>query len=421
MCMSMGGFVAARYRAGALIAAALALGSCTPEAKPGDVGTLRYAGRVKGEAPLRLLPPVSDPAGNVYVLNGAIDFIETRAFVGFAAGGWSATCALTKGDQFGAHGWAGFATSRQWYWSGGALVSVSGESGECHAVVDKDPATGADLSFVAVMPSIRNLSERTTLVALVQSPTDPAPYTTVVDLEGEFLTEVQPFTPPDATDVAVVGVGGDRTRELGVALVQYRQKDAAKLELRSYDASGTLFAVRAVPGGPYAPYAVPGYLQIDADGLVAGLLPTGEKDAPWALLTVDDRGGKVVPITNMEAIGVHVWEGQLWLVGSSNGKPVVAAIAAGRTGPAQTWQASLATAAALGAVTPVRDDRSLPSRETSWTNVRSAVGPFPFLSAHALTQHAASRTLWVFAGPTIQGSALPLTAFAAAPIGVSYP
>ena len=417
----MGGFVAPRTWLRALIGAALALGSCTPEAKPGDVGTLRYAGRVKGEAPLRLLPPVSDPAGNVYVLNGAIDFIETCAFVGFAGGGWSSACSITKGDQFGAHGWAGFAATRQWYWSGGALVSVSGNDGECHAVLDKDPATGADLSFVGVMPAVRNLSERTTLVALVQSPTDPAPYTAVVDLEGEFLTDVKPFTPSDAEDVLVIGVGGDRARELGVALVQYRQKDTPKLELRSYDADGTLFAVKAVTGGPFAAYAMPGYLQIDADGLVAGLVPTGVKDSPWALLTVDDRGGKVTPITSMQPVGVHVWEGQLWLVGTASDAPVVAAIGAGRTGPNQTWQASLATSAALGGVTPVRDDRSLPSRETSWTNVRSAVGPFPLLGAHALTQHAASRTLWVFAGPSIQGSALPLTAFATAPIGVSYP
>lgn len=395
--------------------------SCTPEATPGDVGTLRYAGRVKGEPPLRLFPPVADPSGNVYVLNGAIDFIETRAFVGFPAGGWSSGCALTKGDVYGAHGWAGFSATRQWYWSGGALVAVSGVDGECHAVLDKDPATGADLSFVGVMPSVRNLSQRTTLVAFVQSPTDPAPYTAVVDLESEFLTQVRPFTPPDAQEVVIVGVGGDRTREISLALVQYRQGDAARLELRTFDADGTLVSIVPVSGGPYAAYALPGYLQIDADGIVGGLLPTGNKEQPWALLTADDRTARVAPITNMEAIGVHLWEGQLWLVGTSNGAPVIAEVGAGRMGPAIRWETSLATAGALGAVTTVRDDRSLPSRETSWENVRSAIGPFPFLGPHALTQHAKSRTLWVFSGPTIIGSALPLTAFAMAPIGVSYP
>lgn len=409
------------FASATVLAAACVAGSCTPEAEPGDLGTLRFAARIRGEPPLRLLPPVSDPSGNLYVLNGAIDFIETRAFVGFAAGGWSAGCTITKGDQFGAHGWAGFATSRQWYWSGGALVSVSGLDGECHAVLDRDPATGADLQFVGVMPAVRNLSDRTTLVALVQSPTDPTPYTAVVDLEGEFLTNVQPFTPQDATDVVVVGVGGDRVRQLGVALVQYRQGQTPKLELRYYDGAGTLFEITPLRGGPYAPYAMPGYLQIGDGELVSGLLPTGDAAQPWQLLTADERGATLTPIAGMDAIGVHLWDGALWLVGAAAGRPVVASIAFGALGPVVPWGASDETSAALGPQTPIRDDRSLPSRQSSWSNVTSAIGPAPFLGAHALTRHAPSRTLWVFAGPTVPGSAFPLTAFAVAPVGVSYP
>jgi hypothetical protein len=413
-----------RAAGGAFLLAATALlatGSCAPTLPAGELGTLRYAGRVKGEAPLNLLPPVSDPSGNLYVLNGAPKLPETHAFVGFVGGGWGATCTLTKGDVFGAHGWAGFATARQWYWSGAALVSVSGTDGSCHPVLDKDPSTGADLTFEAVLPAVRNRSQRATLVAFVQTPTDPTPFSALVDLDAEFLTNVRAFRPTDAEDVAVIGVGGDRERELGVALVQYRQGGAAHLEVRSYDGDASLLGTADVRGGPFAPYAVQGYLQIDGSGLVAGLLASADDAGSLVLLTADGRGGQVVPVTGMEPVGVHLWGGALWLVGVAGGGPVIARVSLGGIGAVTPWGASVAAARALGASTTLRDDRSLPSRTTTWTGVKTAVGAFPFLSPHGLTKHAPETTLWVFAGPTVKGSALALTSFAVAPVGVTYP
>lgn len=400
---------------------ALVLGSCSPNLDVGEVGKLRYAGRVKGEVPLNILPPVADMSGNVYVLNGAPLLAETHAFVGFAGGGWSGTCSLTKGDVYGAHGWAGFAQSRQWYWSGGALVSVSGADGTCHAVLDKDPATGAELFFQAVLPAVRNLSERATLVALVQTPTDPTPFSVVVDLDAEFMTNVSAFEPADAENVAVIGVGGDRTRELGLVLVQYQQGGKPHLELRSYDNQATFFEQTRIDGGPFAPYAVQGYLQIDDAGLVAGLLAAAEGEGTFSLLTAEGGSGSITPITNMTPAGVHLWNGELWLVGVSDDKPVIAPIGRGRIGSPSRWDASLAVAGSFGGATTVRDDRSLPSRTTTWNDVRTATGAFPFLSAHALTKHADGTTLWTFAGPVVRGAGLPQTAFATAPVGVSYP
>lgn len=408
----------AMVRVAAVAATLLITGACAPTLEAGDVGKLRYAGRAKGTAPLNLLPPVTDPAGNVYVLNGAPTLPETHAFVGFAGGGWSADCNLTKGDVMGAHGWAGFAARRQWYWSGGGLVAVSGDDGTCHLVLDKDPSTGADLFFQAVMPSVRNLSQKTSLVALVQSPTDPAPFSALVDLDAEFLTNVRAFEPGDAQDVAVIGVGGNREAQRGITLVQYTQAGAARLELRWFDGDATFFERVAVSGGPFAPYAVDGYLQIGSDELVAGVVTdsAGKKQ----LITVDAGGGTVIPIDKMDPVGVHVWDGDLWLVGVSGDKPVIAPIGKGGIGGVTTWDASLALAGAFGKSTTVRDDRSLPSRDTTWTGVRTAMGAFPFLSPHALTKHAPDTTLWLFAGPSIAGN-VPLTSFAMAPSGVTYP
>jgi hypothetical protein len=49
------------------------------------------------------------------------------------------------------------------------------------------------------------------------------------------------------------------------------------------------------------------------------------------------------------------------------------------------------------------------------------MGNFPFESAHALTEHAPGTTLWLIAGPSYQAGAIPVTSFAMAPVGVTYP
>lgn len=395
------------------------LAACTSTLAPGAVGTLRYAGRVKGDRPLQLLPPVSDPAGNVYVLNGAPDLPETHVFVGPAGGGWKANCNITKGDSFGVHGWVGYATSRQWYWSGFALVSVQGIDGNCSAVLDRDPSTNADLRFQAVMPAVRNLAQRVTVPAYVQSPTDVAPFSALVDLNNNLLTNIQPFQPGDARDVQVVGAGGVREKELGVVLVQYRRGDRVSLELRGHDGEGDLVSLVNIAGGPYAAYAVQGFLQLDDGDLVAGLVKT--TGGALELLTADGAGGEAKPVSGMEPVGVHRWGGALWLVGTRDSLPVVAPIGRGGIGAVMAWGASGSVAGTFQGQTTLRDDRSLPSREVTWSDVATATGDWPFLSPWSLHEHATDTTLWVFSGPSTRSTSLSFTAFAVAPCGVTYP
>lgn len=412
----------ALVRCAALVGAAWCVAGCAPETEPGEVGTLRYGGRVKGRTPLDLLPPVSDADGNVYVLNGAPRLPETHAFVGFAGGGWAASCHLTRGDDFGAHGWVGFAQSRQWYWSGVALVAVSGADGRCHAVLERDPSTTAELQFLAVMPGVRNRSDRASAVAWIKSPSDALPYSAQVDLDIEILTNVVPFSPADAENVSVVGVGGSREQGIGIVLAQYQSGGAPHLEARYYDADGAPQGSVAIEPEPLAPYAVQGYLQIASSGLVAGLVQPLDPKAPPDLVTFTRSSGSITSVTGMSPVGVHLWDGALWLVGTADSEPVIVPIEGdGSLGNLRTWGASLLTERATLGALDVRDDRSLPSRRTTWTGVKTAMGNFPFLHAHALTTHARGTTLWLFAGPTTEGNAFPFTSFATAPVGVAYP
>jgi hypothetical protein len=404
-----------------------AASGCASTLAPGDFGTFRFGGRVKGSAPLRLLPPIADRTANVYVLNGALDFLETNAFVAHAGGGWTSGCSFTKGDNYGAHGWSGYSDNQAWYWSGDALVAVPGTAGlVCHRVLDHDPGTDADLLFRGVLPWVRVQSERTTLVALVQSPTDPVPFSALVDLNAEILTNVTQLDPPDAQSVTVAGVGADGAQGIGVALLQYKSSNGADhLEARFYDLDANPTGAAVVGGGPLGPYSVVGYLQIGGSGRVAGLVAPDKASPPSALVTFDRSGGgiaKIDPGATFQPVGVHAWDGGLWLVGERDGQPMLAPIdSGGNVGAPVGWGASQKAAAAIGGTITVRDDRSLPARATSWAGVKSAIGDLPFLSAHRLTEHAPGTTLWLIAGPSFQANDAAITSFAMAPVGVSYP
>ena len=401
----------------AALVLALSAGACTSAPAPGEIGKLRFAGRVLGAPPLRLLPPIADPTGNVYTLFGALDLKEVAVFASRAGGGQVSACNLTKGDRYGAHGWVGFAQERVWYWSGDALVSLFGGGEACSRVLDRDPGTNVNLAFRAVLPWVRDAPSRVSLVALVQSPVDPAPFSVMVDLNLNLMSNVRGFDPPDATKVQTIGVGAVREENVGFLLLQYDRKGATIVEGRRYDASANITARAVVRGGPFPEYGVRGYLQRSADGLVVGLLADGR------LVAFDESSGRVLdPPPGLKPVGVHVWDGKLWLVGLSNDRPAIAAIESdGQVGEILSWTASEEAAQTLQGPQEVIDDRALPSRRVTWPEVGTGIGEFPFLSPFSPTRHADGTTLWVVAGPKYDVGGILETSFAMAPFGIRYP
>ena len=212
----------------------------------------------------------------------------------------------------------------------------------------------------------------------MQSPTDPAPFTAQVNLDSNILVSVRAFSPPEAQAVRVIGVGADPIGRYGVVLLAYRIGNEERLEGRFYDeeANETAIAPIRYEGDAPKDYGVAGFLQVNAKGLVIGLVPaTGSSGA--TVVTFDRSGGLVQPLqAAMTPIGVHAWEGGLYVVGMDSDKAVLAPIDnSGVIGPMTTWDWNLRTSGSLPELLDVIDDRSVPARDTFWNNARPASGP----------------------------------------------
>lgn len=395
-----------------------ALCGCSTELEPGKFGDFRYVGQVRGPRPLPVVPPFSDRDGNAYIIYGGIDLLELELFVGHRGGGWTGGCNVTHGNDFGAHGFTGRAQSKVWYWSGEAFAVVSGDDGRCHRLLEFDPASGARLNFRAVVPWVRDTPSTTTALAWIQSPTDPVPFQVVLDLNNSVYNLVGEFQPNNAENLAVLGVGGRLDAREGVIVVRFEQGGSSKVQARFLDGDGETTDTTSVAGlETLTEYGILGYLQGNSQGLYAGLDNEGQ------LIVLDRSGGQRRAITGMDPVGVHSWDDQLFLVGTSSGQPVIAAIDDdGDVGKVQPWDASADAAADLKGNIDVIDDRSLPSSNTTWSNPLSAASDFPFLHPHSPELYAEGTTTWVVSGPSFTtGGGEERFSIAYAPVGVSYP
>jgi hypothetical protein len=254
--------------------------------------------------------------------------------------------------------------------------------------------------------------------ALIDSQGDSVPFQVVVDLNNEIYTIVQKFFPEDATQVTVLGVGAEYQTGRGFLLVKYTQNATEIVEGRILDVGGATVATTVIPGATSIPaYGIAGYLQVNSRGLVAGVDKTGR------LITFDGATGALSVVTSMTAVGVHPWKGELYVVGTKDGSPVVARLDdSGILDEPVTWTASQAANAALAGGVTVLDDRLMPRSQVHWAQPGSAMGGYPFVHAHAPDRYGPDMTGWLVAGPSFPFSGSERqTAVAFAPVGISYP
>jgi len=394
----------------------LLFSACAEPLGPGRIGTSRYFAQLEGEPPMRVLPPRTDRAGNIYVIYGDSEWTETAVYVGHADGGWSGGCIAHRGGDYGLHGFSGHTTNRAWYWSGDALVEVDGRTGACHDVLSSDPVTSTTVEFRAVIPLVRQTSARSTLLALVQGLTDPAPTHTVVDLDQRLYGDFRPFEPTDATGIKVIGVGADPVNQRGYLVVQYTQGGSSRFEALVLDYSGDeLYRVSLDSGEDLEEFAVLGELSVSDSGLVAGILNDGR------VLMFDNTTGSIIDSTSFDPVGVQPRDGQLWLTGLSGDEPLIAPIEDSmEIGTPQTWDSANSLQARIDNGVIVLDERRDPSKKVHWKDAVSALASHPLVTPHPLDLHTTETTGWMLSGPHYE-SINTYTSVAFTPVGVSFP
>ena len=249
---------------------------------------------------------------------------DSVVYVGEALGGWSNGC--PPGEEMlpnrdvtepQIHGFLGTSDNMAWFWAGDGLVQVSGETGACKQILDKDPLTVTDLRVVAAVPYVHETPARRTVTAWVQGSSEAInrkpPFQVVVDLDLRRYVSYNEFQPSDAECVDVLGVGGSELRQEGVIVVAYNLDGERVVESRFIDATGnTIGQVPIDMGDTMYPCDDPtlleprvlGQLQAN-DAVYAGLLE-GE------ILAFNEGGGAANDLP-FSAQGVLAHDGFLWI------------------------------------------------------------------------------------------------------------
>jgi hypothetical protein len=253
---------------------------------------------------------------------------------------------------------------------------------------------------------------------MIQAFTDPLPFVAVIDLDRNIYTDIEEFEPDNATEVTVLGTGGNLNDNEGVFIVRYLVGETVRSEARFIDYAGTEIETVRLDGLENLPsYGIVGFAQSNDEGLYAFL------DTEGFVTTFDKSGSQRMGVGGMIPIGIHRWQGDLYLVGQTDsGRPRLAPIQDdGDIGDVQTWDSAEMAADNLGSKISVIDDRSLPSRDVTWRNPRTAIGTNFFVSPHSLDHYAEDTTTWLVAGPSFgEGSGNVRRAIAWVPVGISY-
>jgi hypothetical protein len=348
---------------------------------------------------MRLLPPITDRRGNIYVLYGAPDRVDTTVYVGQALAGWSGGCQAHRGFD-GLHGWVGRADRQAWYWSGTALVEVDGETGACSEVLSTDPVSGTEVNFLGVAPRVDDTPSHRYTYALVQGATG-TPQFIVVDLDERLPFNARAFPGDDPENIVVVGTGAWHAKRQAAFVVSFDDGGARTSAVLFLDRFGTVVNSAGVDlPTDIEPYAIPGDIVFNDQGVGVGVLADGQ------VLVVNQSSGGLVGVDGWEPAGAFEWAGVAYLVGTDGSTPAIARVSAtGDIGAPTAFVAAERARERLGSPLTVNDERSDPSRRREWSLPRTAIGDIPLISPYPLDRY------------TLE----PVTAVAFIPIGVAVP
>jgi hypothetical protein len=320
------------------------------------------------------------------------------------------------------------AVDRAWYWSGDALVELNGLHSNCQQILRRDPTSRADLSFKGVIPWVKLTPSRTTIVAMVQAPSDPVPFYVVVDLDLRRYSKFEEFVPRNGTEVDVLGVGADPPTDSGFMVVRYTIGEEVRVEARFIDDGANVTDIVNVPGLAAAEEdAFIGYMEVGAQGWVGGVVvpvppaTPDEEPARAVLLFSREEARLFDQLGSFQPEGVHRRGDRAYLVGVANGRPAIAEIANGGLDDPQVWTTSERIARSLQSTVLIQDDRFTPVQTFDWTNPAPAYGAFPLLHPNSPAAYAIDESLIMISGPEYMSGGEVFTSVAVGPVGISYP
>jgi hypothetical protein len=389
------------------LALALVLAGCVDGLAPAEIGIGRRVGMFPGDV-AAVLPPMTDRAGNLYVVTGQPDSTGSpqagTALTGGARGGWSMGCSTGMGALAGARGWIGAVDGRGWLWTKTAILELDVD-GTCTTKLDFDPVSSGDIQYLAVAPIVHDTVSGRFALALLTTGADATAYLATIDLD---LGIIRSSTPLPGT--FALATGADQDRGDAAFLVG----DAAGTKLlfaRPHDGIVETVAVTGMSPGPTNEI---GEVAFGTDGSIAATLRTDT-------VAVGTRAGLSIKPAPLTARRLELDDaGALWLTGLEATSPKLAPVAGGELGAAQLWTSATAIDAALSSGVIVIDERGGGHTATRW-QAHAAYGPSALVPTRSAPDYAVGARAVLVADPAADNGGIPYSQLAVVPVGVEFP
>lgn len=393
-----------RYRA---LAVAIALGGCVEGLQPAEIGVGRRVGTYPGET-AAVLPPMTDRAGNLYVVTGQPDSTGSpqpgTAHTGGARGGWSTGCATGTGAHGGARGWIGAVAGRGWLWTKTAILELDVAAGTCTTKLDFDPVSTSDIVFLAVAPIVDEGVSGVFAMAVLTTGAQSTPHLATIDLGLGIVRSTTPL--PGAT---ILATGADHDRGEAAFLVT----DATVTRVLVARPHEGFVASLPVAGTAPPAGAEVGEVAFGQDGSIAATLRPDT-------IALGTRAGLTIRPAPMAARTIERDDdGALWLTGADTAGPKVAAIAAGQMAAAQPWLCATNVDAALSTGIIVIDERAGDRAATRW-EAHAAYGASALLPTRSAPAYAVGARAVLVADTPVDRGGIPYSQLAVVPVGVEF-
>jgi hypothetical protein len=263
---------------------------------------------------------------------------------------------------------------------------------------------------------VRISPSRLTTVAMVYATNESESFITLLDLDREMMTHLQPLQPTGMQDLIVIGTGADPDRNEILFVISYTFEGHQVHEALVLDSDAAIqrrFEIE-LDVSPEA-YGILGFFQSNGGGAWAGVRENG-----GLILISKNAGYDISP--EFDAYGLLRTPENLFVTGLLGESAVAARVANNsELDGAREWRSPTLAYENLSGQVSVLDERNSPLRRSTWEEAANAIGVLPLISAHPLDTYTLQSSGWLVAGPSYAGPAEDITSVGFAPIGWTSP